>query len=173
MFNSISEDIHQQKDGLHRLDAPGGSGKTHLANLTLASVRKENKIAIATALSEIAAIILRLGKTFHCQFGASIPIHSDSTSNLKLASKEAQMIIKAAVTMVDEVSMMHWKLLTLLDRFLKTLMKNNKDMGGKVVILMGDLRQCPPVVTGGNIPAIVSALVVNADVWSQFTIHNL
>ena len=52
-------------------------------------------------------------------------------------------------------------------------MKNNKDMGGKVVILMGDLRQCPPVVTGGNRPAIVSALIVNAEVWSQFTIHNL
>ena len=43
-------------------------------------------------------------------------------------------------------------------------MRNNKDMGGKVVILMGDLRQCPPVVSGGNIPAIVSASVVNADV---------
>ena len=33
--------------------------------------------------------------------------------------------------------------------------------------------QCPPVVSGGNRPAIVSASVVNAEVWSQFTIHNL
>ena len=140
MFNSISDDIHQGNVGLHRLDAPGGSGKTHLSNLILTSVRKENKIAIATALSGIAATILRLGKTFHRQFGAPIPILSDSTSNLKLASKEAQMIIKVAVIMVDEVSMMHWKFLTLLDRFLKTLMKNNKDMGGKVVILIGYLR---------------------------------
>ena len=97
MFSSISEDIHQDKGGLHRLDAPDGSGKIHLANLILASVRKENKIAIATALSGITATILRLGKTFHCQFGAPIPIHSDSTSNLKLALKEAQMIINASL----------------------------------------------------------------------------
>ena len=173
VFTKINEDIHQNKGGLHRLDAPAGSGKTHLANLILASVRKENKIALATALSGIAATILKLGKTFHRQFGVPIPIFNDSTSNLKLASKEAKMIINAAVIMIDEVAMMHWKLLTLLNRFLQTLMKNNTIMGGKVVILMGDLRQCPPVVTGGKRPDIVSASVVGTDIWNQFTIHNL
>ena len=42
VFNSISEDIHQDKGGLHRLDVPGGSGYTHLANVIRASVRKDN-----------------------------------------------------------------------------------------------------------------------------------
>ena len=75
--------------------------------------------------------------------------------------------------MVDEVSMMHWKLLNMLDRFLRILMNKDTFMGGKCVLLMGDLRQCPPVVTGGNRPAIVSVSVINAEAWSQFTTHKL
>ena len=51
--------------------------------------------------------------------------------------------------------MMNWRLLNLLGRFLRILMNKDPYMGGKCVILMGDLRQCPPVVTGGNRPAIV------------------
>ena len=43
-------DIDSGDGGLHKIDAPGGSGKRHLANLILAFVRKDGKIALATAL---------------------------------------------------------------------------------------------------------------------------
>ena len=98
---------------MHKIDAPGGSGKTHLANLILAYVRKEGKIALATALSGIAATILTLGNTFHRQFEAPIPVYDDLISNIKLDSREAYTIIEAALIIVDEVSMMDWKLLNL------------------------------------------------------------
>ena len=88
------------------MHAPGGSGKTHLANLILAFVRKDGKIALATVLSGIAATILTLVKTFHQQFGAPIPIQYNSTSNIKLNSREAHVIREAALIIVDEVSMM-------------------------------------------------------------------
>ena len=45
---------------------------------------------------------LNLGKTFHRQFGIPIPCHSDSSSSIKLGSRDAQLIIEAALIMVDE-----------------------------------------------------------------------
>ena len=90
-----------------------------------------------------------------------------------MGSRDAELIKAAALIMIDEVSMMNWRLLNLVDRFLRVLMKKDIFMGGKYVILMGDLRQCPPVVTGGARPAIVEASVINAEAWSQFTRHQL
>ena len=173
IFTTINRDIRSQTGGLHRVDAPGGCGKTHLANLILASVRKNGGIALATALSGIAATILTLGKTFHRQFGVPVPCNADSSSSIKLDSQEADIIREAARIMVDEVSMMNWRLLNLLDRFLKQLMGNSSFMGDKCILLMGDLRQCPPVVTGGSRPAIVEASVINTDAWHEFTKHQL
>ena len=46
------------------------------------------------------------------------------------------------------MSMMHFHLLDLLDKYLQALMGNNTYMGGKIVILMGDFRQILPVIPG-------------------------
>ena len=51
--------------GVFSLDAIAGSGKTFLSNLLLAFARRTHKIAIATAMSGIAATLLTLGGTFH------------------------------------------------------------------------------------------------------------
>ena len=121
----------------------------------------------------IAATILTLGKKFLRQFGAPIPIQDNSTSNIKLNSRQAHVIREASLIIVDEMSIMDWKLLTFLDIFLKMLTKIDACMGGKCVILMGNLRQCPPVVTGGNRPAIVVASVINTECWHEFKTHKL
>ena len=48
------------------------------------------------------------------------------------------MIKNTKIIFVDEVSMMHSHQLSCLDRFLKELMTSDDDMGGKLVVLMGD-----------------------------------
>ena len=98
--------VIRREGGLHRIDAPGGYGKTSWANFMLAAVRKSRQVAIATALSGIAATILTLGKTFHRTFGVPIPCFKDSTSNLELDSISAEMIRAAQLIMIDEVSVM-------------------------------------------------------------------
>ena len=108
------------------------------------------KIAIATALSGIAATLLRLGTTYHRRFAVPIPYTPVSSSKLKLNSNEARIIKDACIIMVDEVSMMDYKLLDLLDRFLQELMQSETFMGGKLVIMMHDFRQILLVVPGGN-----------------------
>ena len=47
------------------LDAPGGTGKTFLISLILAEIRSNNGIALAVALSGIAATLLDGGRTAH------------------------------------------------------------------------------------------------------------
>ena len=173
IFDSICNDIFNGIGGLHRIDAPGGSGKTWLANVILCWARMSGKIAISTAMSGIAATMLRLGTTLHKRMGVPIPCTRDSCSKLKLNSREAQTIRDATLIMIDEISMMNWKILNMLDRMLRVLMDCDVLMGGKCVILMGDLRQCPPVVKGGKRPDIVSDSIINGESWPFFKVHHL
>ena len=113
------------------------------------------------------------GTTFHRRFGAPIPCFSDSSSKLKLNSKEVEIIQKASLIMIDEISMMNWKLMNMFDRFLRQVMNCDKFMGGKCVVIMGDLRQCPPVVIRGQRPHIVSESVINSEAWRHFKLHSL
>ncbi|KAL7529474.1 hypothetical protein ACHAWF_002994 [Thalassiosira exigua] len=124
------------------------------------SAQKQREIVIACAMSGIDTTLLRLGTTFHRKFAAPILCNPDSCSKLKLNSNEARIINEACLIVIDEVSMMDYKLLVMLDRFLKELMQCEKIMGGKLIILMHDFRQILPVVTGGNRCSIANATVV-------------
>ena len=74
VFDLISTKITKCKGDVFSLDAFAGAGKTFLSNLLLAFARRTHKMAIATAMSGIAATLLTLGGTFHHQFHVSIPI---------------------------------------------------------------------------------------------------
>ena len=168
IYNIITGHIERDEGGLYTFDAPGGSGKTFLSNIILAYIRMNGKIAIATAMSGIAATLLTMGSTFHRRMAAPIPCQATSTSKLKLNSNEARLIKEAALIIVDEVSMMDYKLLDLLDRFLRVLMENDTFMGGKLIVLMHDFRQILPVVPRGSRATIVSTSVMSSEAWAQF-----
>ena len=121
IFQLLKGHIERGEGGCYNLDAPGGSGKTFLSNITLAFIRKENSIAIATALLGIASTLLTLGTTFHRRFGVPIPTLRDSSSKIILNSPDALIIKAAKLIIIDEVSMMSHRLLDLLDRFLQEL----------------------------------------------------
>ena len=172
IFDEIGNCIDTGKGGLYNIDAPGGSGKTFLSNLILSSVRKEKDIAIAAAMSGISSTLMKMATTFHKRFGCPIPCFDDSTSKHKLNSNEALLIKKAKIIIVDEVSMMHYKQLEMLDRFLKELMKSDEYMGGKLIILMHDFRQILPVVPGGSRAMISASSIIHSVMWNSFkTLH--
>ena len=136
LFETIMEALDKDDGGLFDLDAPGGCGKTFVANIVLAYVRKDGGIAIATALTAIAATLLTLGMTFHKKFGIPIPCHEDSCSKHAMNSNDSKVIKESRIILIDEKSMMHFHLLDLLDKYLQASMGNNKHMGGKIVILI-------------------------------------
>ena len=150
------------------IDAPGGTGKTFLCNVISACVRKNNNVNINTALSGVAATLLKLGTTSHRIFGSPIPCFEDSSCTIKLDSEKAKIIAEAKIVFVDECSMMSYELLDCLNRFLKTLMNSNAPMGGKLIVLMGDFRQILPVVIGSNREDVVKNTVKCSELWNVF-----
>ena len=68
VYNCFCSLIERGEGGIVFLDAPGSTGKTFLLSLILAKLRSENKIALATASSGIAATLLVGGRTLHSTF---------------------------------------------------------------------------------------------------------
>ena len=169
VYDKITQCVNEDKGGAFRFDASGGCGKTFVSNVLLSYVRKDKEIAIACALSGIAATLLRLGTTFHRRWRAPIPCFEDSMPSMKLDSEEANVIRAAKLIIIDEVSMMHVDLFNMTDRMLRTLMKKDELMGGKLVLFMHDFKQLLPVVPGGSKEHILNASVFNSEVWGDVT----
>ena len=83
------------------------------------------------------------------------------------------MIKNAKIIFVDEVSMMHSHQLSCLDRFLKELMTSDDDMGGKLVVLMGDFWQILPVVIFGGKEHIFEATIKKNELWKNLETFTL
>ncbi|XP_018788418.1 PREDICTED: uncharacterized protein LOC108968698, partial [Bactrocera latifrons] len=64
-YDTIIDNVANERGGIFFLDAPGGTGKTFLLSLILATIRSQNNIALALASSGIAATLLDGGRTAH------------------------------------------------------------------------------------------------------------
>ncbi|UYV77690.1 hypothetical protein LAZ67_15001947 [Cordylochernes scorpioides] len=87
-YDTIINAISNKSCGLYFLDAPGGTGKTFLISIILATIRSQKNIALAIASSGIAATLLDGGRTAH--------------SALKIA-------IKYAGASMQDIGMLLWQ----------------------------------------------------------------
>ena len=83
----------------------GGSGKTFIYSTLYYLLKAQNINISSMAFTGIAAILLPRGKTIHKTFHLPVPLHPDSTSNLKLQSKEAEKLKKDKMIILDEALM--------------------------------------------------------------------
>ncbi|GFX00142.1 ATP-dependent DNA helicase [Trichonephila clavipes] len=67
----------EQSGGLFFINVPGGTGKTFLLSLILATIRSQNNIALAIASSGIAATFLDGGRTTHSAL--KLPLNLQNT----------------------------------------------------------------------------------------------
>jgi Rad3-related DNA helicase len=74
-YNEIISTVDSDHGGLFFVDGPGGTGKTYLYRALLATIHSQNKIAVATATSGVAASIMPGGRTAHSRF--KIPLTLD------------------------------------------------------------------------------------------------
>ncbi len=70
--------VAQGKGAILFLNGPGGSGKTFVYSVLLASVRRDGHVAIRVASSGIAVLLLGGGRTSHSIFKIPIAISKDS-----------------------------------------------------------------------------------------------
>jgi hypothetical protein len=146
------------------LDGPGGSGKTFLYNTLMSVLRGQGKIVISVASTGIAATLLAGGRTYHSQFKLPIPLKENSTSNMRFNSEDAKLLEESSLIIWEETTMAIQYALDAVDRLLKDLLGNDSPFGGKV-ILLGDFRQCLPVVKHGNRVVTVQSSIKYSRLW--------
>lgn len=120
-----------------------GTGKSTLLEYFRAHSKKNLAVLAPTG---VAAVNVG-GQTIHSFFRFKPNITPDGAA--KKTSKRIYKKLDALV--IDEISMVRADLLDCVDRFLRVNGKNkNKSFGGVQMILIGDLYQLPPVVTGNE-----------------------
>jgi ATP-dependent exoDNAse (exonuclease V) alpha subunit len=146
------------------LTGSAGTGKTYVLNQYIAYL-KERKVPVAvTASTGIAATHIN-GMTIHSWAGIGI---KDSISQAQLRTLKTKKYLekkleKVEVLIIDEISMLHQRQLTLVDQVLKYFKMNQLPFGGIQVIFCGDFFQLPPV--GGNQESSKEKFCFMAPVW--------
>ena len=125
------------------------------------------------AFTGIAAILLPCGKTVHKTFGMPVPLFSDSVSNIKNQSKDAQYLRKVNIFIWDEAPMAPRYALELIDRTLRDFMNNDLPFGGKIMLLGGDFRQLLPVKVNATRSELVNSSIKFSVLWKHFSIFSL
>ena len=147
-----SEALDILKTGVHVfLTGEAGSGKTHVVNAYARYLREHEVDFAVTASTGIAATHIR-GMTIHSWSG--IGIHTELTDDevRRIAENRyvAKRIRKARVLIIDEISMLDGRILSLVERVCRKAKKLGLPWGGLQVVLVGDFFQLPPVSVSGD-----------------------
>jgi ATP-dependent DNA helicase PIF1 len=131
VYDEVMVSVETEAGRLFFLDAPGGTGKTFLINLILATVRKDKNIAIAVASSGIAATLLEGGKTAHSAFKLPLNLNHSETPlcNISKQSDIAEVLKMCKLIIWDECTMAHKRAIEALDRTLQDIRSNRKLTG--------------------------------------------
>ena len=109
IYDQIMHCVDNQVGKLFFLDAPGGTGKTFLIRLLLASIRSKNDIMLALPSSGIATTLLPGGRTAHSAL--KLPLNMQSTEtptcNISKSSGMGKVLQQCKLTVWDECTMAH------------------------------------------------------------------
>ena len=171
-YDHILELVTSQKGGLIFLDAPGGTGKTFVINLLLATIRRDKGIALAVASSGIASTLLAGGRTAHSAFKLPLNMsHSENvTCNISKGTGKAKVLQQCSLIVWDECTMSHKRALEALNTTLQDLRGNTNLMGGTVVVLAGDFRQTLPVIPRSTPSDELNACLKASYLWKKGSI---
>jgi len=127
-----------------------GSGKTHTVNRYLHWLRQQGVDYAYTASTGIAATHGH-GVTIHAWSGIGVrdALHRRDLDTLAANRRLATRIERAKVLVIDEISMLPARSLTLVDTVCRHIRGVPSPFGGLQVVLVGDFFQLPPVVRRG------------------------
>jgi ATP-dependent DNA helicase PIF1 len=126
------------------LTGAAGSGKTYVLNMFVRHARARGKNVAVTATTGLAATHLN-GTTIHAWSGIGIHNELPFGHINKLSKQRYDLIQKADVLVIDEISMLHHFRLDMIDETCRLVRGNNEPFGGIQIILCGDFFQLPPV----------------------------
>ncbi|HEY8999318.1 MAG TPA: PIF1 family DEAD/DEAH box helicase [Candidatus Saccharimonadales bacterium] len=147
------------------LTGPAGSGKTYVLREFIARCKEEGRSVAVTATTGLAASHLG-GSTIHSWSGIGIADELAPKAAEHLSKTRSQMMQKAAVLIIDEISMLHDFRLDMVDAMLRNVRgEPEKPFGGVQVILCGDFFQLPPVNRNDG---RAGGFVIHSNAWKEF-----
>jgi ATP-dependent exoDNAse (exonuclease V) alpha subunit len=126
-----------------------GAGKTHTINEYIAYLRARGIEPSVTASTGIAATHVN-GMTIHSWSGIGIrrELSEWDLDTIMSREKTVERIARARVLIIDEISMLDAKTLSMVDKVLRAARRSasgSRPFGGLQVIFVGDFFQLPPV----------------------------
>eukprot|EP00660_Eupelagonema_oceanica_P019250 gene19250-biopygen17138 len=110
------------------------------------------------------------GKTY----GLPVPLPPPPdpiSSSISMQQARAELLRRAELLIIDEVSMVPIEVLNAIDRLLRDVMRcagqEHLPFGGKIVVLGGDFRQIPPIIKHASSDVIIAQCVRNATAWQD------
>ena len=148
------------------------TGKTTLAKKLMAYTRAQGNIALGSASTALAATLYKYFETTHSLFKFPVVEEQDKDPNLPTECElsrhpQRQELLRATNLFVfDEFPS--------LDReVFEAIYKEMKQFRNKVVVCLGDFRQLPPVIEGGDRATIVNASIKSSPLWNFFRVMRL
>lgn len=124
------------------LTGPAGTGKSTLVE----QIKKDRRLSLC-ASTGIAALNIG-GSTLHSWAGLGLGQSAAKTIITRLTAnrpKAYDNILMCQRLVIDEISMIDARLLTLLEKVLRGVRRNDAPFGGIQLMLVGDFLQLPPV----------------------------
>ncbi|XP_038678828.1 uncharacterized protein LOC119980265 [Tripterygium wilfordii] len=179
VYHAGLEVVYKGNEGFFFVHGHGGSEKTFLYNAIISSLRSEGKIVLAVASSGIESLLLPGGRTVHSRFKIPIDVHSESSCHINKGSQLAKLIKKACVIVWDKAPMTHRHCFEALDRSMRDILTTDeepieeKNFGGKIVLLGGDFRQILPVIVKGSRYDTVKSCITQSHLWPHCNVYVL
>ncbi|MBA2279013.1 AAA family ATPase [Candidatus Saccharibacteria bacterium] len=126
------------------LTGAAGTGKTYVLNQFIRRARASGKNVAVTATTGLAATHLN-GTTIHAWSGIGVRDLIDEGFFHKMSKQRTDLINKADILIIDEVSMLHDFRLDMVEEITHSVRGGERPFGGLQVILCGDFFQLPPI----------------------------
>lgn len=127
------------------LTGRAGTGKTTFLRTLRERSDKRIVVAAPTGIAAINAGGVTLHSLFQLEFGPFVP--GRKRKPLRFSKEKTRLIKFMDVLVIDEISMVRADLLDAVDDMLRRVRNPRLPFGGVQLLLIGDLRQLPPVVT--------------------------
>ena len=173
-YERVLDSVRSSHGRMFFLNGPGGTGKTFVYNTLCHQLRSEGAIVLCVALSGIAALLLKGGRTAHSMFKIPVEdIHSESMCAVTKESHLAGLLRLAKLIIWDEATMQLRYAFEAVDRTCRDVQNSEQPFGGITVVFGGDFQQILPVVVKGSREDIVSASLQRSYLWPEVNILRL
>ena len=153
------------------LTGAAGAGKTYVLNQFIRRARANGKNIAVTATTGLAATHLH-GTTIHSWAGIGVHENIPNGHISKMSKQRKDIISKADVLIIDEISMLHDFRLDMVETVCRQVRETDKPFGGLQVIISGDFFQLPPI---NRADSKQGGFITSSDVWQKeiFAVCNL